>query len=354
MKVSREKLLSTLDLVSPGVAAREVFDQCDCFAFTKEGNVVTFNDEVACIQKSPIKIKGAVHASTLRTILQKLEEETVDIEVDKQNLSIVGKRKTMTIRMERKILLPLKHLDVPSKWHSLPENFGDAVAFVKGCAGKDESKPASTCVHITSLFLEAFDNEQYACFKTKIKSMQQDVLVRATALSHVTDLAVSQYSITKAWVHFRNPSGLIFSCRRINKKFPDCKNLRRIKGTRIKLPDKLAKATQRAEVFSANGPDDNQVLIELAKGKVIVSGSGAHGTYRETRNVPYKGEPLQFMIAPTMLANLLKQQQYDCEVMPTALKVEGTASIFLTSLHTPAEVARKRQEKEASKQQDDE
>src|SRR5574343_39778 len=141
MKVSREALLSTLDLVSPGIAAREVFDQCDCYAFTKEGNVVTFNDEVACIQKSPIKIKGAIHGNTLRSILQKMDEETVDIEVDKQNLSIIGNRKRMSIRMERKILLPLKHLDVPKKWNPLPENFGDAVQFVKDCAGKDESKP---------------------------------------------------------------------------------------------------------------------------------------------------------------------------------------------------------------------
>lgn len=336
MKVSREALLSTLDLVSPGIAAREVFDQCDCYAFTKEGNVVTFNDEVACIQKSPIKIKGAIHGNTLRSILQKMDEETVDIEVDKQNLSIIGNRKRMSIRMERKILLPLKHLDVPKKWNPLPENFGDAVQFVKDCAGKDESKPALTCIHVTSTLVEAFDNEQYACFMTKIKSLKRGVLIRAMALSHVSDLAVTEYSLTNAWMHFRNPSGLIFSCRRINKKYENCGKLRQIKGTRIKLKNNLEKAAERAEVFSINGPDDNQILVEINNKGVTVSGSGAHGEYRETHKMPYKGKPLQFMIAPSMLTKLLKQQQYDCEIIPTALKVEGTASIYITSLTTPA------------------
>lgn len=345
MKVAREALLSVLDLVSPGVTTREAFDQSDCFAFTKEGNVVTFNDEVACIQKSPIKLRGAIHGNTLRNLLQKMDDETVDVVANNGNLSIVGKRKQATIRMERKILLPLQHLDVPKKWHPLPDNFGDAVQFVKECAGKDESKPALVCVHITPELVEAFDNDQYACFFTKIKSLKHDVLIRATALEHVTDLAANEYSLTDSWMHFRNSGGLIFSCRRQNKKYRDTSNLRKQKGERIKLPDTLAKSMKRAEVFSINGPDDNQVLIELSKKKVVVTGTGAHGKYVETRKIAYMGAPLQFMITPTMFDRLLKQQQYDCEVMPTALKVEGTSTMFLTSLNTPADANRKRQSK---------
>lgn len=348
MKVSREKLLSVLDLVSPGVTQREAFDQSDCYAFTKEGNVVTFNDEVACIQKSPIKIKGAIHGATLRNLLQKIEEEFIDVVVDKENLSIAAKRKRAKIRMERKILLPLQHLDVPKKWYPLPDNFGDAVQFVKECAGKDEAKPALVCIHITPTFVEAFDNDQYACFFTKIKSLKHDVLIRATALTHVTDLAVVEYSLTKAWMHFRNSGGLVFSCRRQNKKYRDTTNLRKQKGERIKLPSNLAKSMRRAEVFAQNGPDDNQVLIDLMANRVSVTGTGAHGRYEENRKISYKGKPLQFMITASMFDRLLKQQQYDCEIMPTALKVEGTSTMFLTSLNTPAEAARKREQAESN------
>lgn len=358
MKVDRETLLSTLDLVSPGLASHEVIEQTASYIFkkTKSGYVViTFNDETACVQKSPIKIKGAVQANPFRTLLQRMKEEIIDIETDDHKLTIVGKGKKSKLRLEKKITIPLKYLDVPTKWSKLPENFSDGIEYVKECASKDASKATLTCVHITSKFVEAFDNEQYAWFKFKIKKLKKPVLVRATAIKDVKDLAVTEFCVTKAWIHFRNPNGLIFSCRLLHKTYKDCANLRKLKGQRIKLPAGLEEASRRAEVFSADGADDNQIRIDLVSGKLKIHGEGQYGEHDEnSKGVSYKGPDLSFMIAPAMLERLMKQQQFDCEVTPKALKVEGTNSIFVTSLNTPAEVKKMRESKNKEKDSDDE
>ena len=350
-KVAREKLLSALDMVTPGLAVgtKEILEGSASVAF-KNGNMITYNDETACIYKSPIKMKGAIPARPFRTILQKLEEDTLEFEITKRQFIIKGKNKRVELSLEKKISLELKNLDAPKKWKKLPENFGDAVDYVKDCAGKDESQFELTCIHITPKYIEAFDNEQYACFFTKIK-IKENLLVTARALSHVSELAVTHFSVTKAWIHFKNAAGLIFSCRRVrNRQYKDCTRLRGIKGERIQLPQNLVKGVRRAEVFSADGPDDNQITIELSPGKVEVYGHGQYGNHREYRKkVKYKGPAMAFMIAPNMFERIMKQQQFDSQVHQKALKVESTNTIFITSLNTPEEARQKQKEKAKKK-----
>lgn len=354
MKVEREKLLSVLDLVSPGLAqSKEVIQQSASFVFNK-GNVITFNDETACIQKSPIELKGAVQARPFRAILQRLKEEVIDVDNDKKKITIKGKGgKRTNITMEKDITLPLKHLDIPKKWYDLPESFGDAVQFVKDCASTDASYQALMCVHITPKYVEAFDNDQYAMHKCKIKKLKQDILIPARSLQHVIPLAATHFSVTKAWMHFKNENGLIFSCRRILKKYQDCTKLRKLEGTNMILPSGLDEAAHRGEVFAADGADDNQVTINLSKNRVEIYGEGQYGNHFEPKKVKYRGKPLSFMISPALLTLLMKQQQYDCVVHPKALKVEGTKTIFITALNTPAEVAAMRKEKQKKKEKEE-
>src|SRR5687768_12406403 len=58
MRVDRENLLRALESVTAGLAHREIIEQSGSFVF-KDGNVITFNDEIACTATSPLKIQGA-------------------------------------------------------------------------------------------------------------------------------------------------------------------------------------------------------------------------------------------------------------------------------------------------------
>ena len=80
MKINREELLNQLESVQPGLSIREIIEQSSCFVF-QDGKVITYNDEIFCSQKTPLKIKGAVLAAPLIALLRKMVETEVDIEL---------------------------------------------------------------------------------------------------------------------------------------------------------------------------------------------------------------------------------------------------------------------------------
>src|ERR1700679_2349375 len=94
VKVNREELLSKLQSVQPGLASREVIQQSSCYCVTG-GYIVTFNEEIACRIPSglPKDFEGAIQATPLLALLQKLEEEFVTFEINDKELKVTGKRR---------------------------------------------------------------------------------------------------------------------------------------------------------------------------------------------------------------------------------------------------------------------
>ena len=64
MKVLRKKLLEELQIADIGLAAKPTIQQSDCYVF-QNGEVITYNDEVACHTKCSLGITGAVNAKKL-------------------------------------------------------------------------------------------------------------------------------------------------------------------------------------------------------------------------------------------------------------------------------------------------
>jgi hypothetical protein len=249
MKVNREKLLTQLESVQPGLSPREIIQQSSCFVF-KKGKVFTFNDEVACSHKCVLEIKGAVQAAPLLGILKKMEQELVDIEIGEDSkLVIKGKgNEKVGIVMDRKVVLPISLLETPDKWQKLHKEFAEAVSLVQKCASRDESDQAKTCVHIHQEWIEACDDYQMARFKLKTR-FEKPTLVRRDSLKHMTEFGMVEFSETDTWIHFRNPIGLILSCRKYAVDYLDLSSVFSITGTPATLPKGLGKAAEKAGVF---------------------------------------------------------------------------------------------------------
>ena len=81
MIINREELLKQLESVLPGLSTREIIEQSSCFIF-KDETVNTYNDEIACSQKSVLKIEGAVQALPFISLLRKLKEEELEKETE--------------------------------------------------------------------------------------------------------------------------------------------------------------------------------------------------------------------------------------------------------------------------------
>jgi len=329
MKINREKLLGQLESILPGLSTREIIEQSSCFVFQNKV-VMTYNDEVACTQESCLPVTGAIPATPLISILRKLKEEELEITIDKKELLIKGNRKKAGIRMDADILLPINLVEKPKKWKDLPDDFANAITIVKQCAGKDETKFSLTCVRLTPKWIEACDGYQAARYTIKME-VEKPTLVRKESIKYIEELGVSEFSETKNWIHFRNSSGLILSCRRWVEDFPKLSKLLQITGTPTKFPKGLTEAVEKAEIFSAENVEDNQIEINIKPNKLQIIGRGVSGYYQEIKDIKYKGKPLSFRVAACLFANLIRHHN-TCEVTKDRLKIAVGKYTYVTVL----------------------
>lgn len=335
MRVNRLELLQQLESVSAGLSTRDILEQTSCLVF-QNGMVHTFNDEVACTIPTALKkLKGAVAAAPLLAILRKLDEDELDLtsEVGKEDgqLVVSGKKRSCGIRMDATISLPLDLVEKPGKvWSELHPDFGEAIQLVQQCASNDLSTYKLTCVHITPKYMEATDN--YHIIRYRIKSgVTEPTLIRRTSIKHLVNLGMNEFNMTETFAHFRNPNGLLFSCRRTVEDYVDGGESLKQTGSPMALPKGLAEAIEKAHIFSSENVDENQVLVELRPGKLRVKGQGISGWYREIKKLKYDGPALSFQIEPALLMDLCNRHN-ECEVTADMLKVNGGKFIYVTSL----------------------
>ena len=333
MKINREEFLKQLESVMPGLSPKEIIEQSSCFVFIDK-MVHTYNDEISCSQESLLKVDGAVPALPFISILRKLEEDELDIKINDENseLLIRGKKRRAGIRIDSKVLLPIEEVDKPKKWKELPANFADAIAIVQPCAGNNEAQFNMTCIHLTPDWIEACNNHQVARFKIKM-DISKSTLVRKESLRHILSLDMTEFSETKHWIHFRNPTGLVLSCRYFIEDYPsdDITEVLKVRGTKLVLPKGLREAIEKAEVFSAENVEGNDVSVRIQPGELRIEGKGISGWFRESKKLEYDGKDLEFTIPSKLLSELVKQYN-KCEVTENRLKVRGGKFTYVTTL----------------------
>lgn len=311
MRVKRSELLDKLVSLTPGIARREIIEQSTCFVFDK-GTIYTFNDEVCCRQedRETRHITGAVPAKPLKDLLSKLPDEELGFEVVGGELLVTGKRRKAGLRIETDVALAISAVEEPGTWHDLPAVFEDALSIVTPCVTDDKSRFAFTCVHVTPKHVEACDNHQMIRYRIKKFPVQEEFLVRGDALKNIATLnaGVTQISVTKSWVHFKNPEGLVYSCRKYDDEYPDLTPHLKADGEDLPLPGGLIEAVTKAQIFVQEAESD-KVKVEIKNGKIVVSGRGVQGWFRETMRTSYAGRPLTFLISAVMLTEIAKKHK---------------------------------------------
>lgn len=334
MRVEREKLLSQLQSVTPGISAKGILEQSGSIVFSN-GNVLTFNDEVSCSSPCDLKdVEGAIVAGTLVDILSKMrEKELVFVQKDGQ-LKARGNRRRFTIAMEKQIKLPVDEVEKPTEWNALPNEFCEAIKVVSSCTGKDASKFLTLCVHMHPEHIEATDNVQIARYPLRLEGcLEKGILIRAASLKFVTEADVTEFCETKSWAHFRNPNGLVISVRLARKKYKELDAFFKIEGgKRIELPKGLGEAVERAEVFTNDNADVGPVLIGLKPGAMHIKGVGASGEYEEFKDIKYKGPRLRFTMSPKILVDLANRDSSRTYITESRLKIDSGSYLYITVL----------------------
>jgi len=328
----REDLLRKINSVAPGISAKENVEQSSCFVF-QGGMLYTYNEEIFCSTKCDIGHEGALESKPLMDILGKLTEDTIDLEQGEGELVIKGKSKRAGITMAAEIKLPIDSVVLPKEgaWGDLHDDFCDAIALVAECAGKNKTEFVLTCVHVTPTCIEACDNTQLARYKIKTP-IKANTIVRRDSIKHITGLGMSEVAETKNFIHFRNPDGLVISCRRYTDEFNNLDDAIKVEnGITTELPKGLADAADKAAIFASTGEDDN-VLVKIEEGYVTISSKGASGWYKERRKIKYKGKEIVFRMAPKIMADVVKKHD-EFVISDTKLKVEDKHFTYVTCLN---------------------
>jgi hypothetical protein len=334
MKQKRNEVLNKLKQIMPGLSNKELIEQSTCFVFTQT-EAITFNDEVSCRIPFVTNFKGAVKASPLIDLLNKMNENEIEIshqQSDEQNqLIIKGKRKRSGLFMEAEVNLPVDFVEQPDKqWKKLPEEFPNAVDLVKECASKDETNFQLTCVHITPNCIEACDGYQAANYKLIFPS-EKSFLIRADSLKHILSMNPILFTETKSWIHFKNKDKLILSCRKYIAQYQDLSDLFKVKGVVFEFPTEMTDAIVKANVFSSQNLNENYIKVRLKKGVLLIEGKGVDGWYEEGMKIDYDKKEIEFLISPKLLIDLFKKYKQGL-INENRLKVSGKNFKYVTCL----------------------
>lgn len=325
---NRQEFLKVLEMLSPGLG-KQGGDQTNCYVF-QGGNTHTLNGEVACFHESGLgDIEGAVPAGPLTNLLHKWTEDSVEIEAKGPVLWLYGNRRKAWFNMEVAITLPVGDVvrPGPGDWLELPPRYGEAIDLVQGCAGKDLNKFQATCVHLHPEWVEATDDVQISRFT--VKTGMQRTLVRATSIRGMASLGMTHFAQTKSMIHFKNAAGLVFSCLQYPEDFPEVGEALKIEGVKTQFPKSVSESIDRAELFSREKTDDNVVTVSLVPGRMRIVGEGISGGCSEVKDVLYDGEPISFVIAPKMMAEIVREHN-EVYVAEGKLVVDGGPFVYRT------------------------
>lgn len=308
MKTNRALLLSALQLVQPGIAPKEVVQQSNCFVFTND-QVFTYNDEIAISHPFTTDINGAVLASELMGLLNKTNQEELNITQTDAGLSVTGAKFKASIKIASEITLPIDEISETGVFSGLPEDFTAALEFCLFSCSRDMTKPAVTCVHATEDRLESSDN-----FRITVRYFDENIyfvdpiLIPFDAAKVLVKFNVVEYASNKGWLHFKTKEGTIFSCRTYeNITFPDVSRFTEMKGELVTLPNDLADVLLRAGVFSTTKfHTDDRVTIIIEEGRLVVKAKGDAGWFEEFCRIKYKGRQKKFEVHPEFLSYIFE------------------------------------------------
>ena len=349
--VKKSDLLMRLESVQPGLATGKggVIEQSLCFVF-KHGRVITFNGEIAVRAHSglPETVHGAVMAAPLLAMLKELNGDDLTVRFTGVETVLLGKGEGSKIKMYSQTALPTDQVEWPKKsaWKDLPKGFNDAVSITMECAGKDQSLFATTCVHFTPKYMEAYDNFQLTRYRI-LTPIKQNILIRRESVKHIPSLDMQEVAECRDWIHFRNQAGIHLAVKRFHEeKFPDMSHFMAAKGKPIVLPKTLGSLAKKAENFSREAEDD-AVIVSLRRDRVKVLGIGETGRYWGKRKVKYDGRGLAFLIAPKLLAEITKRHN-EARISKDYLRVDGSRWTYVACLGDPREAEREREEAAAA------
>lgn len=331
--MNKTELQKALEIVKPGLGRKEMIEQSMSFAFTR-GRVVTYNDEISISHPvdDSLGVEGVVQAEELYQLLGKLEQDEIEITVEKNEIVLKAGRVKARFTLEREIKLPLEEIGKISEWKKLPGDFLRHVKFAMMCCSQDMTKPVLTCVHVREDgFIEGSDSFRIVRCLGKIMPVNS-FLIPAISVVQLIKLKPTEIAEGSGWMHFQTDEKTMLSCRVFDDTFPDCSIHMEVEGIPIVFPKTIDKVLDRAVVFASREKIlDESVTITLENNRLKVESKSDSSRFEEEMNFKHDGDLITFDITPSFLKDIVLETS-NCTVGKDRLKFEGEDWDYLSLL----------------------
>jgi DNA polymerase III sliding clamp (beta) subunit (PCNA family) len=310
MKVEKENLIDVLSLVKPAIGKKDVLDSLSGFLFTGE-SVMAYNDQIRIECPFVSDFSCVVSAEELFRLLQGIKEDSIDISLEDQHLSIKssGTEAELSIISDGETVLEPMGFNSKKdlKWESLPENFIEGMSLCLFSVSKDISQGALTCIYVGEQRIFSSDNYRISMYEHG--GISDSVLIPFGAATELVKFNVKLYCHSDSWFHFKTEEGVIFTTRIVKADFPDCLPFfTEVEGgLRLRIP-KEAKESVDALIFFAEGEQDidKKIKVTFNEGAIFCKGESKLGWVEKKIPIPYKRKPVSFMINPVFFSQILK------------------------------------------------
>jgi len=305
MVLNRKKLLEILKKVKPGIADKDIVEAMTYLYFSGK-EVVTYNDKISIKHPLETDFNLFIKADDMYKIvsLSKAEEFNLTEKENKLNIRSKNMNVNLTTIIDEEIVdrigLIRKSLD-KKKWIKLPENFMECAKLCSFAASKTEAESTLSSIYVNGKDCMAFNNDQFA--SAELKGTVKEFFFKASQISNLSSIEPIYYILTKAWIHFKNEDGCIFSIRRIDGDFPDLLDVLDFEGQSVDLSTDILEGADIASIFTDSL--EPVVTIKISKGKCIVSVKSEGGGSQHRSKITYEGPDIEFNLNPDFLKEML-------------------------------------------------
>lgn len=320
----RKKALKILQKIKPGIAGKDLVESMQYF-FISGKNIISYNDRISIMHPFKTDFSAFVKADSFFNVMSKSsmneftmekKDESVFVK-SRENKKVNVKLSTIT---DDEVIIRIKSVDESLqkvKWFKLPENFTECINLCAFAASTSELDSTMSSVRIDENMCVASDNSRIA--KAILEKKMQSMFIKASEVKNLTSIDPSSYTLSKAWLHFKNKEGCIFSIRRIEGSYPDFFPHFDFEGDKVTLPQDITEGTDLATIFT-DAVEQPFIEITVHKNKCKLSVQSEGGGLKFSTDIKYTGNKVEFKVNPSFLAEMMKHST-------TIIFTEGKAKL---------------------------
>jgi hypothetical protein len=336
MILQKTALLDTMKHCLPGVEkSNSLIEGADTFVFG-HGAIHSYNDGISVSASFDSgDLTGAVKSMDFYKLISKVPAEQIEITpADGEWLLKTDSMEAHIKLVQSKISEYISELQINDlEWSTLPEDFFEGVRLCKiGC-----NHSIQRGIYANGTDLISTDTIRINHFKMSAEMpvfWLDDPAV--TELMKLTD--IKEYSIQPSWVHFKNESGVIFSCKRkADSQYPFQQLMSHVTNHGkqesdpvYKFPPNINEVIDRVSVLAGTIRDALAVQMRISKEAITIESSKDSGSIKEI--VPFS-EPIEQLEAGQVI-NMWVEPSF---LMEASKKVVG----FFVKEHSQGERVQK-------------